>query len=74
MQGEHLFPRKNVIRQPILREISILYGADPDLFRDVGLFVLTQLRIFFLDDFPCALARLFEKVAQRDVFAGARLH
>ena len=32
------------------------------------------MRVFFVNDFPRALARLFEKVAQRHVLAGARLH
>ena len=31
-------------------------------------------RIFFLDDFAGALAGFFEKITQRDVLAGARLH
>ena len=74
MEREHLFPRKNVIGHPVLGEISIFHGTDADLLGNVGLFILAQLRIFFFDDFPCALAGFLEKVAQRHVLTGARLH
>ena len=58
VQRKHLVPGKNVICHPILREIGIFHGADPDLFCNVVLFLLTQIRIFFIDDFSCALATL----------------
>jgi hypothetical protein len=74
MQREHLFPGKNVIGRPILREIGVFDCADPDLLGNVDLFILAEIRIFFVNDSPCALARFFEKVAQRHVFAGPRLH
>ena len=67
MQRKHLLPRKNVIRRPVLREIGVFHCADADLLRDVVLFLLAQVRVFFVDDFSGAPAGFLDKLAQRNI-------
>src|ERR1043166_1112967 len=74
VQRKHLFPRKNIICRPILREIRVFHGTDADLLSDISLFIVAQIRIFFVDDFSGAFACFLKKLAQWYVFTRARLH
>jgi len=56
---DNIYPTRNVIGHPVLREISIFHRAIP-ISGQWQSFRVAQVRIFFLDDFARALAGFSE--------------
>ena len=74
LEAEHFRPREDIVGHAMLGEFGVFDRTESDNACDVILFIARKFGILLLDHGAGAGHGFPDKIAQRDIVAGARLH
>ena len=72
LQREHFVPTENVIALAVRQQVGVFHRAEADDARDFFALRFRQFRIFFGNNFECALLGFVEQIGKLHRLAAAR--